>query len=87
MLYIPINPAGLYFQSVSSLKTEDNKASPSATVRTDFLWKVEKFPIIDQFLQFPREVLEKSLRKHLSSYNVSAKEATPTCKVTTGWGD
>lgn len=87
MLYIPINPAGLYFQSVSSLKTEDDKASPSATVRTDFLWKVEKFPLIDQFLQFPREVLEKSLRKHLSSYNFSAKEATPTCKVTTGWGE
>lgn len=87
MLYIPVNPAGLYCQSGSSLKAEDDIASPSATVRTDFLWKVEKFPIIDQILQFPREVQEKSLRKHLFSYNVSAEEVTPTLKVTTGWGE
>ena len=87
MLYIPVNPAGLHCQAGSSLKAEDDIASPSATVRTDFLWKVEKFPIIDQFLQFPREVQEKSLRKHLFSYNVSAKEAVPTVKVTTGWGE
>ena len=87
MLHIPVNPAGLNCQSVSSLKAEDDIASPSATVRTNFLWKVEKFPIIDQLLQFPREVVEKSLRKHVFSYSVSAKEVTPTVRVTTGWGE
>ena len=87
MLNIPVYPADLHGQSGSSLKAEDDKASPSATVRTDFLWKVETFPMIDQLLQFPREVLEKSFRKHLFSYRVSAKEVTPTLVVTTGWGE
>ena len=87
MLNIPVYPADLHGQSGLSLKAEDDKASPSATVRTDFLWKVETFPMIDQLLQFPREVLEKSFRKHLFSYRVSAKEVTPTLVVTTGWGE
>ena len=87
MLYIPVNPAGLHCQSVSPSNAEDDIASPSATVRTNFLWKVEEFPIIDQLLQFPREVVKKSLRKHLFSYSVSAKEVTPTIRVTTGWGE
>ena len=87
MLNIPVYPADLHGQSGSSLKAEDDKASPSATVRTDFLWKVETFPMIDQLLQLPREVLEKSLRKHIFSYRVSAKEVTPTLVVTTGWGE
>ena len=89
MLKIPVYPADLHGQSGSSLKAEDDKASPPATVRTDFLWKVATFPMIDQLLQFPREVLEKSLRKHLFSYRVSAsaKEVTPTLVVTTGWGE
>ena len=87
MLKIPVYPADLHGQSGSSLKAEDDKASPSATVRTDFLWKVEKFPIIDQLLQYPREVLEKSLRKHIFSCRVSAKEVTPTLVITTGWGE
>ena len=87
MLKIPVYPADLHGQSGSSLKAEDDKASPSATVRTDFLWKVETFPMIDQLLQFSREVLEKSLRKHIFSYSVSAKEVTPNLVVTTGWGE
>lgn len=87
MLYIPVNPAGLHCQSVSPLNVEDDIASPSATVRTNFSWKVEEFPIIDQLLQFPREVVEKSLRKHVFSYSVSAKEVAPTVRVTTGWGE
>ena len=87
MLNMLVYPADLYDQSGSSLKADDDKASPSATVRTDFLWKVETFPIIDQLLQFPREVLEKSLRKNLFSYSVLTKEVTPTLVVTTGWGE
>ncbi len=87
MLNIPVNPAGLHCQSGSSLKAGDDIASPSATARSDFFWKVEKFPIIDQLLQFPREVVEKSLRKHIFSYPVSAKEVTPALRVTTGWGE
>ena len=87
MLKIPVYPADLHGQSGSSLKAEDDKASPPATVRTDFLWKVATFPMIDQLLQFPREVLEKSLRKNLFSYSVLTKEVTPTLVVTTGWGE